>query len=110
MIKRDDSMVKNYENQRLNKNSKSFCSPPLSWWFSNPVGYENRKFSNPVGYENQRFSNPVGLEKSEIFDSYFRNLSDRERAVFEGGIKFILSKPLSLAGFKEVERINQISY
>ena len=26
------------------------------------------------------------LEKSEIFDSYFKNLSDRERAVFEGGI------------------------
>ena len=48
MIKRDDTMVKNYENQR--------------------------------------FSNPVGLEKSEIFESYFKNLSDRERAVFEGGI------------------------
>ncbi|AVB76227.1 MAG: dihydroneopterin aldolase [Methanococcus sp.] len=26
------------------------------------------------------------LEKNEIFDSYFKNLSDRERAVFEGGI------------------------
>uniref|UniRef100_A9A854 Dihydroneopterin aldolase n=1 Tax=Methanococcus maripaludis (strain C6 / ATCC BAA-1332) TaxID=444158 RepID=A9A854_METM6 len=26
------------------------------------------------------------LEKSEIFDSYFKNLNDRERAVFEGGI------------------------
>jgi hypothetical protein len=26
------------------------------------------------------------LENSEIFDSYFKNLSDRERAVFEGGI------------------------
>ncbi|ABO35728.1 Protein of unknown function DUF372 [Methanococcus maripaludis C5] len=26
------------------------------------------------------------LEKNEIFESYFKNLSDRERAVFEGGI------------------------
>ncbi len=26
------------------------------------------------------------LEKNEIVDSYFKNLSDRERAVFEGGI------------------------
>ncbi|AEH06827.1 dihydroneopterin aldolase family protein [Methanothermococcus okinawensis] len=26
------------------------------------------------------------LEENEIFNSYFKNLSDRERAVFEGGI------------------------
>lgn len=26
------------KNQRLNKNSSSFSSPPLSWWFLNPAG------------------------------------------------------------------------
>ncbi len=36
---------KGYKNQRLNKNSKSFCSPPLSWWFSNPVGYKNQRLN-----------------------------------------------------------------
>jgi len=49
------------------------------------------------------------LENSEIFDSYFKNLSERERAVFEGGISLgalfhqFVGTPVSMKTKKSLE-------
>jgi len=49
------------------------------------------------------------LENSEIFDSYFKNLSERERAVFEGGISLgalfhqFVGTPISMQSKKSLE-------
>jgi hypothetical protein len=50
------------------------------------------------------------LEENEIFNSYFKNLSDRERAVFEGGITLgalfhqFVGTPISLKNKEILEK------
>ncbi len=50
------------------------------------------------------------LEENEIFNNYFKNLSDRERAVFEGGITLgalfhqFVGTPISLKNKEILEK------
>ncbi|WP_292460912.1 dihydroneopterin aldolase family protein [Methanothermococcus sp.] len=50
------------------------------------------------------------LEENEIFNSYFKNLSDRERAIFEGGITLgalfhqFVGTPISLKNKEILEK------
>ena len=50
------------------------------------------------------------LEENEIFNSYFKNLTDRERAVFEGGITLgalfhqFVGTPISLKNKEILEK------
>ncbi|WP_013180587.1 dihydroneopterin aldolase family protein [Methanococcus voltae] len=53
--------------------------------------------------------NSKRLEKDEIFNSYFKNLTEKERAVFEGGISMgalfhqFVGTPISMNSKKSLE-------
>ncbi len=57
-----------------------------------------------------KYGEIMKLEENEIFNSYFKNLSDRERAIFEGGITLgalfhqFVGTPISLKNKEILEK------